>query len=65
MLGLCYSVQAFPKESRGYSLVAVHGLLTVVAFPVEEKRLSAQRLWVIAVGLGSCCMGSVVVAHGL
>ena len=45
-------------ESRGFSLIAVHRLLILMASPVEESRLQAcmwaEQLW---------CMG--VVAHGM
>jgi len=40
MLGLCYCVGFSPvAASRGYSLVVVHRLLTVVASLVAEQEL--------------------------
>ena len=53
----------------GYSLVAVRGLLTVVASPVVEQALGAWASVVAAHGLSSCApglwsTGLVVVVHG-
>ena len=73
MLGLC-CCEGFPLVvvSGRYSLVAVHGLLTVVASLVEEYGL--YGMWASAVaarGLRSCgtwalgCTDSVVAGTGL
>ena len=50
-------------ESRGYSLVVVHRLLTVMALLVEPGLSSAQAAGVAAHGLGSC--GSQALEHRL
>ena len=56
MLGLHYYLGfCLVAASRAYSLVAVHGLLIVVASLVEEHGLSGERASVVAAhGLSNC-----------
>ena len=67
----CCTGSSLAVGSRGHSLVAVHGLLTVAASLVSEHGLSGTRTSG-AVAVGSVAAvprlestGSVVVLHGL
>ena len=65
MLGLhCRAGFSLVSASRGYSRVAVHGLLIAVASLVAEHRLQGARASVV-VAPGRSSSGSIVVAHRL
>ena len=66
---LIFGCAGFSLLCMGSSLVAVRGLLTVVASPVVEQALGAWASVVAAHGLSSCApglwsTGLVVVVHG-
>ena len=55
MLGLdCCADVSLVAESRDYSLVAVHGLLIVVASQCRAQALGAWASAVVVHGLSSC-----------
>ena len=65
MLGLCCCMGFSLVESRGYSLAAVHRLLTAVASPAVEHRLLGMRASTVAArGLSSCGTGAELL-HGM